>query len=150
MQAHDEPSIRTRRSQTATERDLPPPENGETSNESDEENHLNDDQHRRCKEYFRPIKRQLKALRDSDEIDDVQMKLAVIKHTIFTIGMKIDKYMDENANADLNDELLWRFVAENFWPGTRREEWKVVRGLYLSIKTSGEEAKVIVTEKAGR
>ncbi|KAJ3034031.1 hypothetical protein HDV00_005508 [Rhizophlyctis rosea] len=67
-----------------------------------------------------------------------------------TLSMNRGETGDVNANADLNDELLWRFLAENFWPGTRRVEWKVVHGLYLSIKTSGEEAKVIVTERTGR
>ena len=83
----------------------------------------------RCKERLRSVKRALKNLRAAEEYEPEQ-QLSTIKSCLMVIGIKIDDLLLEVPGYE--EEQLWRFVAENFWPGGR-PKWTECRNVYKKM-----------------
>ncbi|KAJ3041173.1 hypothetical protein HDV00_009888, partial [Rhizophlyctis rosea] len=112
----------------------------EDSDEESEEEDITEEQTNQCKEHLRPVKKELKMLRDSDSIDDNTLKVATIKSCMCKIGMRIDDLVKGGEVRKEEEELLWRFLAGNFWPGTKKTPWDTVRGLWKNLRKSNVES----------
>ena len=98
-----------------------------------------------CKSLMRPLKAELKTLRDKTDTMDPTMKGKFLKDTISTIGTHIDSVCVAVSDSDAKarrEKHLWKF-ASYFWPS--RTSSIPIRNMYYKLKGAREETPVAQT-----
>ncbi|KAJ3354709.1 hypothetical protein GGF32_002388 [Allomyces javanicus] len=77
-----------------------------------------------CKACMKPVRKELRRLRDTPSIANTQEKVAVTSECLRVIGAQVEK-QDANLQTD-----LWKYVAEWF---PNRPSWAAIKSLYYKL-----------------